>query len=817
MRRAVVGPRRRVRRHRDLVRARQHGQRPPVLGHGVVRKPRPRPRHIGAARRDAPCIRNRREIREHKGFALREGRACRDRTIPTSLREGRACRDQFNLVRAERERRAVVGLRLRRRRERDRPLRDRHVHPARVGVVVVGLHREPHRRVRGVREARRLAAPHGILREGRACRGRAVPTALREGRACRGRAVRKIPHPRGLQQLRRHHHLRRDAVVDLRDVVRPEDLLRADAGVRHPEHALLQHEVVVARAVGARRRLDDPHGRKPVRDDAVAVRPVRRGADGARRVDRDAQLVPGEQLVAVPDAPRRGAVLFAVVGPRRRIGRDGDLVAADRHLQRLPARDRHVVVRDLRRRAVAVGERRRRLAHVRDRGEAEVVETLAVRIAAPARRDVARTHREREAVVGLLPRGRHQRERTPRDRPRERRGRGRRLVVRRVVVERHRGHVVARVHRLVPGEARRHARRHARQRHAVRPPVVHPRRRAGSDAPRDPRAAWLLPGVRRLRHGQRTVFGRNLIVFKSRACARRDREGRFRLARRRPLGEVPVGERLARRQDGQPLPAVRQGHVNVVRCQPQRRAVVGLHPIARPHRDRTRRDRDGRPVRIGVIAGRIDRIPDRRCVAGVRQQEAFDIRAVLCECIRNLRVRDARHLNRNSMSLSVIHTRITEAAVLAARSARAVVDVDFMRRHDKCRRQRRSDLRAVLCRCMRQDVVPAFAWQRPMVDALARRRFHDFAVDGDRRRHVCITRPQVAVRDVFRMAGLDRPLPRARIDHHLAARRGRRDRDILDDRNDRIGGLAHRIAVHDGNRRKPFYIRKRRLKRFRVD
>ena len=497
MRRAVVGPRRRVRRHRDLVRARQHGQRPPVLGHGVVREPRPRPRHIGAARRDAPRVRNRREVREHKGFALREGRACRDRTIPTSLREGRACRDQFNLVRTEGERRAVVGLRLRRRRERDRPLRDRHVHPARVGVVVVGLHREPHRRVRGVREARRLAAPHGILRE---------------GRACRGRAVRKIPHPRGLQQPRRHHHLRRDAVVDLRDVVRPEDLLRADAGVRHPEDALLQHEVVVPRAVGARRRLDDPHGRKPVRDDAVAVRPVRRGADDARRVDFDAQLVPGEQLVAVPDAPRRGAVLFAVVGPRRRIGRDGDLVAADRHLQRLPARDRHVVVRGLRRRAVAVGERRRRLAHVGDRREAEVVEAFAVRIAAPARRDVARTHREREAVVGLLPRGRHQRERTPRDRPRERRGRGRRLVVHRVVVERHRGHVVARVHRLVPGEARRHARRHARQRHAVRPPVVHPRRRAGRDAPRDPRAARLLPGVRRLGDGQVALDLHDVVV-----------------------------------------------------------------------------------------------------------------------------------------------------------------------------------------------------------------------------------------------------------------------------------------------------------------
>ena len=520
-------------------------------------------------------------------------------------REGRACRDQFNLVRAEGERRAVVGLRLRRRRERDSPLRDRHVHPARVGVVVVGLHREPHRRVRGVREARRLAAPHGILREGRACRGRTVPTVLREGRACRGRtvptvlregracrgrAVRPIPHRRGLQQFRRHHHLRRDAVVHLRDVVRPEDLLRADAGVRHPEDALLQHEVVVARAVGARRRLDDPHGRKPVRDDAVAVRPVRRGADNARRVDFDAQLVPGEQLVAVPDAPRRGAVLFAVVGPRRRVGRDGDLVAADRHLQRLPARDRHVVVRDLRRRAVAVGERRRRLAHVGDRGEAEVVEALAVRIAAPARRDVARTHREREAVVGLLPRGRHQRERTPRDRPRERRGRGRRLVVRRVVVERHRGHVVARVHRLVPGEARRHARRHARQRHAVRPPVVHPRRRAGRDAPRDPRAARLLPGVRRLGDGQRAVFGRNLIVFKSRVRARRDREGRRRLARRRPLGEVPVGERFALRQGGQPLPAVRQGRVNVIRRQRERRAVVGLRPTARPHRHRPLRD-----------------------------------------------------------------------------------------------------------------------------------------------------------------------------------------------------------------------------------
>ena len=524
MRRAVVGPRRRVRRHRDLVRARQHGQRPPVLGHGVVREPRPRPRHIGAARRDAPRVRNRREIREHKGFAVRQGG---HPVTAIASREGRACRDQFNLVLAERERRAVVGLRLRRRRERDRPLRDRHVHPARVGVVVVGLHREPHRRVRGVREARRPAAPHGILREGRACRGRAVPTVLREGRACRGRAVPmalregcacrgrtvcKIPHPRGLQQLRRHHHLRRHAVVDLRDVVRPEDLLRADAGVRHPEDALLQHEVVVPRAVGARRRLDDPHGRKPVRDDAVAVRPVRRGADNARRVDRDAQLVPGEQLVSVPDAPRRGAVLFAVVGPRRRIGRDGDLVAADRHLQRLPARDRHVVVRDLRRRAVAVGERRRRLAHVGDRGEAEVVEALAVRIAAPARRDVARTHREREAVVGLLPRGRHQRERTPRDRPRERRGRGRRLVVRRVVVERHRGHVVARVRRLVPGEARRHARRHARQRHAVRPPVVHPRRRAGRDAPRDPRAARLLPGVRRLGDGQVALDLHDVVV-----------------------------------------------------------------------------------------------------------------------------------------------------------------------------------------------------------------------------------------------------------------------------------------------------------------
>ena len=148
----------------------------------------------------------------------------------------------------------------------------------------------------------------------------------------------------------------------------------------------------------------------------------------------------------------------------------------------------------------------------------------------------------------------------------------------------------------MPGEARRHARRHARQRHAVRTPVVHPRRRAGRDAPRDPRAARLLPGVRRPGDGERAVFGRNLIVFKSRVRARRDREGRLRLARRRPLGEVPVGERFALRQGGQPLPAVRQGHVNVVRRQRERHAVVGLRPTARPHRHRPLRDRHLRRV-----------------------------------------------------------------------------------------------------------------------------------------------------------------------------------------------------------------------------
>ena len=131
------------------------------------------------------------------------------------------------------------------------------------------------------------------------------------------------------------------------------------------------------------------------------------------------------------------------------------------------------------------------------------------------------------------------------------------------------------------------------------------------------------------------------------------------------------------------------------------------------------------------------------------------------------------------MSLSVIHARRAETALLAARSARAIVDFDFMRSHDKRRRQRLTDLCAVLHRLMRQDVVAALARQRPTIHTLTCRRLHGFAVDRDRHRRVRIARPQVAVRDVLGMVGLDRPLPSAGIDHHLVARRGRHDRHPL--------------------------------------
>ena len=140
-----------------------------------------------------------------------------------------------------------------------------------------------------------------------------------------------------------------------------------------------------------------------------------------------------------------------------------------------------------------------------------------------------------------------------------------------------------------------------------------------------------------------------------------------------------------------------------------------------------------------------------------------------------------------------------------------------MRSHDKRRRQRLTDLCAALGCLVRQGVVSALARQRPAIHALTPRRLHDFAVDGNRRRRVRVTRPQVTVRDVFGLVGLDRPIPGTCVDNHLVARRGRHDRHVLDDRNDRIGGLAHRIAVHDGDRQEPLHLRERRLERPRVD
>ncbi len=198
-------------------------------------------------------------------------------------------------------------------------------------------------------------------------------------------------------------------------------------------------------------------------------------------------------------------------------------------------------------------------------------------------------------------------------------------------------------------------------------------------------------GDRRLRHRERAIVGRDGIVRKVRAFARRNREGRFRLADRRPFREVAVDERFAHDE-------IVGG--DVIRRQPQRRAIVDFCKITGCHRHRTRRDRHRRPIRTGVVAVRRDGVPDGCGLADIRHPETFDVRTGLCISVLDFRIRDARHLDIDSVPQTVIHARIAVD--------RDTADWDIMRGDDKRRRQRLANRPTGLQCRVRKDVRAAF-------------------------------------------------------------------------------------------------------------
>ena len=421
------------------------------------------------------------------------------------------------------------------------------------------------------------------------------------------------------------------------------------------QRALVDEQVVVLRLVGAGLGLDDLHVLEDVADDAVVLRTVlRRLHDALRLVDLDPELVSREQFVAVHDVPLHLAVLRRVVGPGAVPRRHGDLVPADRHLQRRPADHAHRVVRDLRGRRIAVLERRRRLADLGDGREVEVVEALALGVSAQSRRDVRLVDRQREPVVRLLGVHRLERERTRRDGPLERRGHLRRLVVRGVEVERHARRVLADVLRDVPRQVRRHAGRHARQRHAVLLPVVHPRRRVRRDVPLD------VPRILRLRDGEVTLDLLDVVVALLRACLERVGERVLARSRERLRSRHGVGRTLL------PDESVAADHHRTVH---ERLSVVGATRRTRgQHHLALQNQPRGRALALEV-AVRLHRQRIRPRVRRVlARQRVGDRQTLVC---------DRRHRNRLHRAVVLrIHAECEDEVAILAGGDIGLGDID---------------------------------------------------------------------------------------------------------------------------------------------